>query len=75
MRLHPALAALPRLRQRMIDSRAEAEQAERAYQDAVLTAHQLTGDAGHRVFTVQQIADAAGTSRGPIYKRITRAAS
>lgn len=58
----------------MIDSRADAEAAEQAYQDAILQARALRGEGGERSFTVQQIADAAGTSRGPIYKRITRSA-
>lgn len=72
--MHPALSTAKRLRQRMLDLRAEALAAEQAYHDAVVRAAELPNpDAPTQtLFSVQQIADAVGTSRAPIYKRLDR---
>lgn len=62
----PTLAAAAAAYEQAAELREQLTAAERDYHHLVLSAH----DEGA---SVQQIADAVGTSRAPIYKRINRA--
>jgi hypothetical protein len=75
---HPALQLIADTKDRAAELRSELEAAERAHHEAIMTAvatpeTDAEGIAtGEALFTISQIADAAGVSRARIYKRINR---